>query len=162
MSDQIRVNGNQLSWGSITCKAGGVLYTGFTSITFSDKRERVLAYGMGAHHAPRGRSRGKYTPDPVKLVGWRASVAALRKQLAELSADGISYGDVEWEITAQYFENNDNDGQPLIVVAERCVWTSNNAADEENPDPLKEEIEALPMLIRRNQYTLFDSSQGAP
>jgi hypothetical protein len=158
MSDQIRVNGNQVSWGSITCKVGGDLFTGFTGITFSDKRERVLAYGMGQHHAPRGRSRGKYTPEPVKITGWRSSIAALRAQLALLSLNQLSYGDVEFDVTCQYFELAD--GPPLIVIAEHCVWTSNNAPDEESPDPLKEEIECLPMFIRRNGMTLFDSTSG--
>lgn len=158
MSDQIRVNGNQLSYGSITCRVGNESFSGFTAIAFSDKRERVLAYGMGLHHAPRGRSRGKYTPDPVKLTGWRASVAALRRQLAVLSDGGKNYGDVEFDVVTQYFEFED--GEPLIVVAEACVWTSNNATDEENPDPLKEEIECLPMLIRRNGFTLYDSTEG--
>ena len=56
MSDVIRVNGNQVSWGSIVLKFNGQRFYGFTSISFSDKRERVHAYGMGRHHAPRGRS----------------------------------------------------------------------------------------------------------
>lgn len=157
MTDRIYVNDNQLSWGSIICKVAEVRIYGFTSLTFSDKREREKAYGMGRHQGPRGRSRGKYTADPVKLGGYRAAVAELRKTLAEKSADGKSYGDVEFQVVATYFEN---DELPLIVVAERCVWISNNATDEEGAGNLKEEIEVDPMFIRRNGMVLFDNSEA--
>lgn len=159
MSDQIRVNGNQLSWGSIILKLDQDIFTGFTAISFADKRERVKAYGQGRHHAPRGRSRGKYTIEPVKLTGWKASVQIFRTQLAARSVDGKSYGDVEFQIIAQYVET---DELPLTVAIERCVWAGNSSSDEENPDPLKEEIELDAMLIRRNGLVLFDGSQGSP
>jgi hypothetical protein len=157
MSDSIRVNNNQLSWGSIVVKVAEAQIFGFTSIAFSDKRERVKAYGMGRHQAPRGRSRGKYTADPIKLGGYRSAVAELRATLAALSLDGESYGDVEFQVVATYFES---DELPLIVVAERCVWISNNATDEEGAENLKEEIEVDPMFIRRNGMVLFDNSQA--
>jgi hypothetical protein len=159
MSDQIRVNGNQLSWGSIILKLDQDVFTGFTSISFADKRERVKAYGQGRHHAPRGRSRGKYTIEPVKLTGWKDSVQIFRTQLAARSPDGKSYGDVEFQIIVQYVEIGEI---PLTVAIERCVWTGNSSSDEESPDPLKEEIEIDAMLIRRNGLVLFDASQGSP
>lgn len=159
MSDQIRVNGNQLSWGSIVLKLDQELFTGFTGISFADKRERVKAYGQGRHHAPRGRSRGKYTIEPVKLTGWKSSVQIFRTQLAARSLDGKSYGDVEFQVIVQYVEADET---PLTVAIERCVWAGNSSSDEENPDPLKEEIELDAMLIRRNGLVLFDASQGSP
>jgi hypothetical protein len=159
MSDAIRVNGNQLSWGSIILKVDSERYTGFTSISFADKRERVKAYGMTKHHAPRGRSRGKYTIEPVKLVGWKGSVQTLREALAALSLDGISYGDVEFQIVCQYVDTGEN---ALTVEIDRCVWGGNSTSDEESADPLKEEIEIDAMLIRRNGLVLFDASEGAP
>lgn len=159
MADAVRVNGNQLSWGSIIIKIDSERYTGFTSVSFSDKRERVKAYGAARHHAPRGRSRGKYTVDPVKLVGWKGSVAALRAALAAKSSDGISYGDVEFDVVVQYVEADED---PQTVEIERCVWSSNSTSDEESADPLKEEIELDAMLIRRNGLVLFDASEGQP
>lgn len=159
MSDDLRINNNQHSWGSIILKCYSERFTGFTGISFSDKRERVKAYGMTRHHAPRGRSRGKYTIEPVKLTGWKGSIAALRAGLAALSADGISYGDVEFQIVLQYVESGEN---PLTVEIDRCVWSSNSASDEESPDPLKEEIEIDAMLIRRNGLVLYDASEGEP
>jgi hypothetical protein len=159
MSDAIRVNGNQFSWGSIILKVDQEPFYGFTGITYADKRERVKAYGMGRHHAPRGRSRGKYTIEPVKLTGWKSSVQAVRLQLAARSANQLSYGDVEFQIIVQYVESDET---PMTVAIERCVWAGNSSSDEENPDPLKEEVEIDAMLIRRNNLVLFDSSQGSP
>jgi len=156
-SDLQFVNGNQISWGSATAKVDGETFYGFTSVSYSDKRERVKAYGMGRHHAPRGRSRGKYTVDPVKVVGWRASVAALRKGLASKAKDGKSYGDVEFQFVLTYVESDES---PITVVIERCVWVSSNVTDEEAPENLKEEIELDAMLIRRDGLVLFDSSEG--
>lgn len=159
MSDAIRVNGNQFSYGSIILKLDQDPFYGFTGISYADKRERVKAYGMGRHHAPRGRSRGKYTIEPVKLTGWKNSIQIFRAQLAARSVGGLSYGDVEFQIVVQYIEFDES---PITVAIERCVWAGNSVSDEENPDPLKEEIEIDAMLIRRNNLVLFDAAQGSP
>jgi hypothetical protein len=159
MADAVRINGNQVSWGSIILKVGGERFHGFTSLAYGDKRERTYAWGMGKHQAPRARSRGKYTPDPVKLAGPKSSMQLLRQKLADLSEDGFSYGDVEFEITAQYSER---DEPPMTVEIERCVIVANSSQEEESADPLKEEIEISCMKIRRNGLVLFDESAGAP
>jgi hypothetical protein len=155
-ADPIIVNGNQFSWGSIVLKLNQERFTGFTAISYSDKRERVKAYGMGRAHAPRGRSRGKYTIDPVKVTGWTRSVQSFREALAALAADGLSYGDIEFQILVQYIETTEAE---IDVEIDRCVWMSNNTSNEENPDPLKEEVEFDAMLIRRNGLVLFDNSE---
>lgn len=155
MSDAIYVNGNTLSWGSIVAKVAEDVVYGFTGITISDKRTRTKGWGMGRHQAPRSRSRGRYEPDNIKLTGYRAAVGELRARLAAQAVDGESYGDVEFQVVLTYFES---DELPLIVVAERCVWVSNNASDEEGSENLKEDIEIDPMFIRRNGLVLFDNS----
>lgn len=157
MSDEIRVNGNQHSWGSITVKVDGDRFFGFTSIGYADSRERVKAYGMGRAQAPRGRSRGKYATEPVTLAGWKGSVQQLRKALAD-AGDGESYGDTVFQIVVQYVESDDT---PITVELEDCVWTKNTTSEEEGPDPLKEEIEIDCMRIRRNGLVLFDNSEGS-
>jgi hypothetical protein len=159
MSDQIRVNGNQHSWGSIIVKIANERYTGFTAVKFADSRERVKAYGMGRHHAPRGRSRGKYQVEPVGLTGWKSSVQALREALAQQASDGNSYGDVVFQVVVQYVEDDDTS---ITVELEDCVWTKNTTSDEEGPDPLSEEIEIDCMRIRRNGKVLFDEGSGTP
>lgn len=159
MGDQIRVNGAIASWGHIVLKVNGERYYGWDSITYGDKRERVKAYGMGRHHAPRGRTLGKYTPDVVKLRGPLSTAQALREQLASLSADGKSYGNVECEIVVDYGLENE---PSLTVEIERCVYVSATSSNEESPEAAKEELEFDCMLIRRNGLTLFDGTQGVP
>ena len=156
MADEIRVNGNQLSWGSIVVKVEGERFTGFTAISYGDSRERVKAYGMGRAQAPRGRSRGKYATDPVTLSGWKSTMQELRSTLANLG-DGESYGDTIFEIQVEYTEADD---QPVSVTLEDCVWTKNTTSEEEGPDPLKEDIELDCMRIRRNGLVLFDNTEG--
>jgi hypothetical protein len=95
----------------------------------------------------------------VKLTGWKASIQELRAALAARAPDGISYGDVEFEIAVQYIEEGE---QPMHVAIERCVITGNSSSDEEGADPLKEELEINCMLIRRNGLVLFDAVQGGP
>lgn len=157
--DQIRVNGNVHSYGSITVKIGDERIYGLTGITFSDKRERVKVYGMGRHQAPRGRTRGKYTLENVKLTGYKSTIQDMRALLAASSVDGISYGDVEFDVVVEITEADET---PIVVEILRCVWASNNETAEEGPDPLKDEIELDPMMIRRNGLVLCDASEGVP
>ena len=152
MSDRVRINGVQHSWGSIVVKIDGDRYTGFTAISYGDSRERTKAYGLGRHQAPRGRSRGKYATDPVSLTGWKSSVQQLREALAR-KGRGRSYGDVVFEVVVHYVERDD---LPITVEIEECVWAKNATSDEEGPDPLKEEIELDCMRIRRNGLVLYD------
>jgi hypothetical protein len=159
MADLIRVNGNQFSYGSIILKLDGDRYFGFTGVTFADKRERVKAYGMGRHQAPIGRSRGKYSVDPVKVVGWKGAIQRFRLALALKSSDQKSYGDVEFQAIVQYVESSDSSEIAINIELDRCVWSGNSASDEESADPLKEEIELDCMLIRRNGLVLFDNTQ---
>jgi len=159
MADAIRVNGNQLSWGSIRLIVDTEVFTGFTGISYADKRERVKAWGMGRHQAPRGRSSGKYQPDPVKLTGWKDSVQSLISGLALRAPDQRSYGNVEFMISVIYSEPP---LEPMSVQITGCVIVGQSANDEESADPLKEEIEIDCMAIRRNGLTLFDSLELVP
>jgi hypothetical protein len=159
MSDQVRVNGNQFSWGSIVARIDGEPYTGFTKVSFADSRERVKAYGMGRHHAPRGRSRGKYTVDPVTLTGWTRSVQDLRDALAAKASDGNSYGDVVFQIVVQYEERIGD--APITIELEDCVWMKSSTSNEESADPLTEDIEIDCLRIRRNGKVLFDETEGS-
>lgn len=155
MADPIIINGSQMSWGSVVLKLDAERFTGITALSFGDKRERVKAYGMGRSHAPRGRSLGKYTVEPVKVTAYKASLQIFREALASRAPDGVSYGDVEFQIVAQYIEGDERD---ITVEIDRCVWSSNTSSDEENPDPLKEDAEFDAMYIRRNGFALFASS----
>lgn len=159
MSDQLRINGNAVSWGSIILKLDGQSYTGFTSISYADKRERSHVWGMGRHHAPRARTRGKYTPDPVKLAGPKGSAQAFRNMLALKAVDGRSIGDVVFQINVQFVEVGD---VPMNVLIQDCVLIGDASSHDESPDYLKDELEIQPMRIFRNGQSLFDASQGIP
>ena len=115
MADEIRVNGNQHSWGSIIAKVEGERLFGYTAIGYGDSRERVKAYGMGRAQAPRGRSRGRYATETVTLTGWKSSIQALRQTLAD-AGDGESYGDTVFQLAVQYIEGDDT---PITVEIDR-------------------------------------------
>lgn len=158
MSDLKRVNGNIVSWGSAVAKVDGERYYGFVEVSYADKRERQYVHGMGKAHAPRGRTRGKYTPEPSKIKGPVASIEALCSALAAKSSTGTSYGDVEFPFVFQWVESEGT----FTVELERCVITGRSGAFAEGPDGMFEEIEVMPMLVRRNGNVLFDESDGTP
>jgi hypothetical protein len=153
MGDAIRVNGNQHSWGSIVLKIAGENFYGFTDITYGDKLEKVLAYGMGKAHAPRGKSRGKYTPEPVKLTGFKGSAHELRTMLAKYSKTGKSYGNVNFQIVVEYIESGET---PLVIELMNCSIAGDSSNHSESADPLKDEIEVQPTYVKRNGMTLFE------
>jgi hypothetical protein len=159
MSDVIRVNGNLKSWGSLTFHARTERFEGFTSIAWGEKRERTKGYSMARHHAPYGRSAGKYTVENVKLTGYVDTVRDMKKYLASLSADGRSYGNVEFNGVLHYFEPNNEE---ITVEFDRLTWAANTHSHEESPDPLKVDFELDCMFVSENGLTLFDSSEGMP
>lgn len=148
-----------MSWGSLVLKVNGERFYGFTAVNDGQKRERVLAYGMGRHHAPTAKSAGKYTPDPVKITGWKSSIQAVRKALAALASDGVSYGNVTFQMVLQAVEPGE---EPITKEYIDCTIQAESTGHEENPDPLKEDVEILCRYIRTNGLTLFDSSEGSP
>jgi hypothetical protein len=148
-----------VSWPDIIAKAASKPVALLCGVTYSDKRERVKAYGQGKHYAPIGRTKGKYTVENPKLTFWKGGAERFRIMLADLAPDRKSYGDVEFEFSLQYIP----DGQPpMHVQFLRCVYAGTSATEDENPDPFKEEVELDIMGIIRNGRTLFDSTQGAP
>jgi hypothetical protein len=156
MGDVFRINGNAISWGSLALKIATEPFVGFTSISYGDKRARTKLFGMGRAQAARGRTRGKYETDPVKLKGPKATVQELRALLAAQAPDGKSYGDVIFPMVLQYIENE----AQITVEFEDCAWTASTSGDEEGGDPMTEEIEIDVMRIRRNGLVLFDETEG--
>lgn len=156
MSDPTRINGSVFVWASVEIRAADQLLTGFTSLSFSDKLEKVLIYGLGKSHAPIGQSKGKYTPESGKCKGWTHAVQNLREILAAKASDGRSYGTQVFQVSANFVEGDLN---PITVELEDCYWTSNSATIEEKPDGLEEEFEFQPTRIKRNGTTLYDSTQ---
>jgi hypothetical protein len=157
MGYPIRVNGNDYSWGSIVLKINGEVFSGFTEISYSDKRTRTKGYGAGKHQAPTRRARGKYEVDNCKIKGYMRDVRLLRQELAKYSPSGKSYGDTPIQIDVEYIEADDT---PIHDEIEDCVWASNSQTASEGPDLLMVEFELDPMRVRRDGLVLFDDSEG--
>jgi hypothetical protein len=153
--DAIRVNGNIFEWGSIRVKIRGAELIGFYEISYGHKRERQAVYGAGKHHAPIGVTRGKYSVENGKLGVWKHAARDLRKYLAQYAPDKKSYGDVEFNIIAEYIDY----GQESITEELlRCYIVSENDSHSEGTDPLKEEIGIFITVAKKNGLTLFDNS----
>lgn len=157
MADSVRINGNQISWSSCKLTIDGEIYTGITSIGYADALEVSKSYGMGRSHAPRGRSAGKYTPDPLTMRAWKSTAQAIREQLAALSPSGTSYGRPEVTIVLQYVEPDD---AVITVEFDGARLVKCTSSNEEGPDGLAEDLEWDVMAIRRNGLTLFDESEN--
>lgn len=154
--DKFRVNGNVVSWGSGVLRVGGEELTFFTGIAFGQKRDRQYVYGQDRSQMPRGRTRGKYEPKPIKLTIPRGAYGDVIEFLKAKAPDGVSYGDVEVTIVSQWIEKDET---PHKIEAFRCTIIEEDAADEEGPDPMKDEVTFMPMSMKRNGGTLFDSTK---
>lgn len=159
MSDPIRVNGVMYSWGSLVFTLDGERYYGFTAVGFGEKREYGKAWSMARHHAPIGRSSGKYTPDVLKVTGWKHSILALKTALGLKSSNQIAYGNVEFQGLLQYIEPDQTE---ITWNFDRLKWAANTVSHEESPDPLKADFELDVMGLRENGLTLYDSTDGMP
>jgi hypothetical protein len=155
MSDDLRVNGNLIAWGSHILKINGNRWFGITGISWDQKRERAYGWGMARSHAPSGRTPGKYTPGALKTTLWKHTAGALRAYLASLVEDGRSYGNAEVPIFLQYVEGS----KTFTYEFEEATTVGENCSDEENADPNKEEWEWSLMRIRSDGLTLYDSSE---
>lgn len=155
MGDAVRVNGQMISWQSVTLKIGVEKYTGFTAVEYGDKRERSLAYGAGKHGAPRGKSAGKYTPDPLVITVWKSTAKAILADLAALATDGKSYGNVSTDIVVSFVEPSD---ATVIVEALGCTLQEMAASHEEGPEGLNEKLTFQPMRIKRDGKSLYDGT----
>lgn len=154
--DTVRVNGNQIAWSSVKLKIAGASYYGFTSIEYADGVEKTYAYGMGRHHAPRGITRGKYTPEPLVITMFTSSAGALRKDLADKAGSrGIANQPVA--IMLQYVEPDD-----AVVSVEflDARLVKNESSNEESAEALSEKLTFMPMRIKRNGIALYDTSEA--
>lgn len=151
--DAIQINGNQYDWGSIIIKIEGDDIYGVKGLKYSQKRERTKSYGAGKHHAPRGRSRGKYSAEGG-ITLHKSTAEELRAKLDDGTGN---YGDKEFMVVAQYIEKDET---PITVELFRCVIGNEDSSEEESPDPLMEELGLDIMWIKKNGRTLFDNSDG--
>jgi hypothetical protein len=158
MSDSIRVNGNLLSWGSGGIKIASDRYFGIKEISFSEALEQTLIYGMGRHHAPRARTRGKYVPEVLKVVMEVNTVKTVQAALAAQAADSRSFATVEFEVFLEGVEAE----QTYTAQFNRCKWQKTGASWSEGPDAWYQECEFNYFTVVQNGLTLFDATEGSP
>lgn len=156
MSDAKRINGNDYSHASIKLTIADEEFSGFSKIAYADKRTRGKGYGTGG--MPRTRTAGRYEVDPVTLTGPRSSIDELRNALARASSDGVSFGDVVFQIQVQYIED------ALGVVTDEivdCVWAGQAISSEEtSTDPTATDIEIDAMRIIWDGKKLFREQEA--
>jgi hypothetical protein len=154
--DTLRINGNAHSWASTVLYIGNHRYYGVMAMSWDEKRERALVYGLTRAHGPRGKTSGKYTPGPLKMTFLTDSAVQLKQDLANIAADFTSAGNVDVPILVQSFETG------LPAVNEEfysCSWTSTSGSKEESPDPCKEELEFTYTRHIQNGVTLYDATE---
>ncbi len=153
--DQVRVQGNLVSWASNIFKLNGVRYHGVTAVSWDQSRERTLGYGQNRSGLPRGRTGGKYVPGVLKIKMFTDTAIAMRRDLALLSPDGRSYGEVEVPATNQVAEGTFNSTTEFI----RCAVSKETPGVEESGEPTQEEWEFSTHGIITDGKTLFNSQQ---
>lgn len=152
----LNINGKLVSWSHTRLVLDGDLFTGFSSITWDETRERAMGYAPTKDHGPVGWSEGKYTPGDLKIKGPVHAIAELRAWWAAKADDGRSYGDVilnnaqlQWDLGEGTAEQR--------VEWESIVWTGNSNDNSESSDPREEEITLKFLRARRNGLTLYSS-----
>lgn len=153
--DKVQVNGNALDWGSITILAANDTLHGVKSIKYKDGIERSMQYGASRSRTPRARTRGKYSAEGSMSL-FKDSAHAFRQRLQQLSG-GRGYGQVDFNVNLQFFENG-SDFQNILLV--NCRYGGTDASDEENTDSLVEDINLSPMYIVRNGLVIFEVGEG--
>ena len=155
MSDQKRVNGNLYSKASCTLKVAGEIFEGWDAVEFGDKRERAYAFGAGKHGGPRGKTKGRYTPDLLVVTFQTDSAAACRTSLAAKAPDGVSYGEASVLITLTI----DEPGLGVqLLEFEDCTLAEDSASVEDSAEHVAEKLSFMPMRVRRNGNSLFDQT----
>jgi len=154
--DRKRINGNVYSWGSIIAKCEGEEFSGLLGASRSQKRERAKVYGTGRHQAPRGRTRGKYSAEG-KLTVVRGTMADFINFLASKAKDGVSYGNVVFQVTMQWVEDDET---PMLEEWVDCVIGGEDSTDDEGSEALKDEVSLDIMRIKKNGKTLYDSTKA--
>lgn len=158
MSDEVRINGIQLSWSSVKLKLDGTPYAGITAIEYADGIEAAHTYGMGRDHAPRGMTAGKYTPEDFVITCYASTAKAIRADLASKAQPGRGYGSVRVPIILQYIEPDD---AVVTVEALEARLVKNEASNEEGPDGLSEKLTFKVMRYVRDGLSLHATERSA-
>jgi hypothetical protein len=159
--DLVKINGRQYDQGSVELKIRNVPIYGFTTCSWSQKRERVKSVQTGKSRRPRGRTGGKYTTEAFKITVRRDTASVIKLMLAEAATDGQSYGSVDdTPIVLQYIEDESNQ-KPVSCEFIDCALVSDGGnSEEDGPDMVELEFDFLYLdeTIDGKKCTLYDGS----
>src|SRR5690606_32975991 len=137
-----------------------VPFYGFRGASFGDKLTVSKVYGMGKHNSPRGRTRGKYETDPVKLNGPVGTAERLRAAIAEAAGTSV-IGQFEFDGVMHFIENEATSEElPVKVEYKKLRLVGDANTLDEGPDKLREELEIDVILILRNGRSLAEPVEG--
>lgn len=154
--DRERILGNALSWGSYILKCKGQEIHGACKFSVGQKRERSKVYGTGRARRPRGRTGGKYSAE-CKIQLYRGTMNDWILFLAQFADDGISYGNVPFDL---YVLQVETDETPSEYQVNDCLIASENFDDDgEAIDPSKDDIELDVIDVIKNGKTLYDNER---
>ena len=154
MADEIRVNGNLVSWSSYIFTLGTERYVGLREITYSDELEGVEPKpGMGRSHKGLGRPAGKYKVDPLKIKVFAHTAKAIRRDIQAVSSDG-SLGTPELPAILQYVEAGSDDQQSTVEFVQCRLVKPGTITVAEDADAKEEELEFSIMEIIRDGVSL--------
>jgi len=154
--DRARILGNALSWASWIVKVEGHEFHGVKKISGSQKRERGRVMGTGRANRPRGLTGGKYTPE-FKMTVYRGSMNDLIKFLAARAPDGVSYGNVKFDIIGQQVEQDET---PTTVHVLGCYVVEETFEDSDDSiEGSADDVGLMVTEIRRNGATLYDNTR---
>lgn len=158
MSDQIKVNGALYSRASCQFKMNGEEFFGVDACEFGQARERGLAYGSGKSAGPRGRTRGRYKAKEFVITAQADTALAIKNALADLVADGNSYGNavVLWTLTI----SEDGSGlEPQLYEFVDCTLDDEATSVEDSTEHTAEKLTFMPLRMKQNGKSLYDQSQ---
>lgn len=154
--DRDRILGNALSWASWIVKVEGHEFHGVSKVSGTQKRERGRVMGTGRAQIPRGLTGGKYTPE-FKLTVYRGSMNDFINFLAARAPDGISYGNVKFDLYGLQVETDET---PSEVEVLGCYVTEESFEDsDDSVEASKDEVGLFVTAIRRSGKTLYDNSR---
>lgn len=154
--DRERILGNALSPASYILKCKGQEIHGLCQMTIGQKRERSKVYGTGRARRPRGRTGGKYSAT-CKMKLYRGTMNDWILFLSQFADDGISYGNVEFDL---YVLQVETDETPSEYQVNGCYIADENLDDDmESVDASKDDIELDVIEVIKNGKTLYDNTR---
>lgn len=161
MADTVRINGNLYDQGSTSLKVADEFIYGYNAVSWAHKRDRQLFTGAGQDRAPKGRTRGKYVPETLKVTCRRDSASYVKTLLAARASDGVSYGNPsDVPVVFQYVEDESNQLPVTVTFVDCALIGDNGNSEEDGPDMTELEFSVMRIeeTIDGKTVTLYDSA----